>query len=58
MSSTPAYNVDYLVLGLGAMGSATRYQLARRGLAPVGIEQFAIGHALGSSGGQSRVFRT
>lgn len=58
MSSTPQYNVDYLVLGLGAMGSATLYQLAQRGLAPVGIEQFAIGHALGSSGGQSRVFRT
>lgn len=58
MSSTPEYNVDYLVLGLGAMGSATLYHLARRGLAPVGLEQFTIGHALGSSGGQSRVFRT
>lgn len=51
-------NVDVLVLGLGAMGSAALYQLARRGVTPVGIEQFAIGHALGSSGGQSRVFRT
>lgn len=58
MGNTSKYNIDYLVLGLGAMGSATLYHLARRGLAPVGIEQFTIGHALGSSGGQSRVYRT
>lgn len=51
-------DVNVLVLGLGAMGSAALYQLARLGVAPVGIEQFTIGHALGSSGGQSRVFRT
>lgn len=51
-------DVDILVLGLGAMGSATLYHLARLGFAPVGIEQFTIGHALGSSGGRSRVFRT
>jgi sarcosine oxidase len=50
--------VDILVIGLGAMGSAALYQLARLGAAPVGIEQFSVGHALGSSGGQSRVFRT
>jgi len=51
-------DVEVLVLGLGAMGSAALYHLARQGQAPVGIEQFAIGHALGSSGGRSRVFRT
>ena len=50
--------VNVLVMGLGAMGSATLYQLARQGIAPVGIDQFAIGHGLGSSGGRSRVFRT
>lgn len=50
--------VDILVIGLGAMGSAALYQLARLGAAPVGIEQFPVGHTLGSSGGHSRVFRT
>ena len=58
MGSSKKYQTEYLVLGLGAMGSAALYQLAQRGLAPLGIEQFPIGHALGSSGGQSRVFRT
>ena len=47
-----------LVLGLGGMGSAALYHLARRGAAPLGVEQFAVGHALGSSHGESRVFRT
>jgi len=51
-------DVDILVIGLGAMGSAALYHLARVGAAPVGLEQFSVGHALGSSGGQSRVFRT
>ena len=49
---------DILVVGLGAMGSAALYHLARLGATPVGIEQHAVGHALGSSHGQSRVFRT
>lgn len=39
------------------MGSAALYHLARRGAAAVGIEQFEIGHALGSSHGFSRIFR-
>lgn len=49
---------DILVIGLGAMGSAALYHLARLDAAPIGIEQHAVGHALGSSHGQSRVFRT
>ena len=56
--SYPLRNVDFLVLGLGAMGSATLFHLAHKGLRAVGIEQFEPGHALGSSGGRSRVFRT
>jgi sarcosine oxidase len=47
-----------LVVGLGAMGSAALYHLARREAAPVGIEQYAVGHASGSSHGHSRAFRT
>jgi sarcosine oxidase len=48
----PSY--DCIVLGLGAMGSACVYQLARRGASVLGLEQFDIAHVLGSSGGISR----
>ena len=47
-----------VVVGLGAMGSAALYQLTRRGVPALGIEQFPLGHSRGSSHGQSRVFRT
>ncbi|MBV9356304.1 MAG: N-methyl-L-tryptophan oxidase, partial [Chloroflexi bacterium] len=40
---------DALVVGLGAMGSATSYHLARRGLHVAGFDAHARGHALGSS---------
>jgi len=46
------------VIGLGAMGSSAIYHLARRGTRVIGLEQFDTGHALGSSHGRSRVFRT
>ena len=36
------------------MGSACLYQLAKRGASVLGLEQFDIPHALGSSGGISR----
>lgn len=45
---------DVIVVGLGAMGSACLYQLASRGASVLGLEQFDIAHALGSSGGLSR----
>ncbi len=50
-------NEKILVVGLGAMGSAALYHLARLGVAPIGIEQYQVGHALGSSHGHSRAFR-
>ena len=50
-------NAKIVVVGLGAMGSAALYHLARRGVAAAGIEQFELGHALGSSHGFSRIFR-
>lgn len=50
-------NPDVLVLGLGAMGAATCYQLARRGLRVIGIDQFAPPHALGSTHGETRITR-
>jgi sarcosine oxidase len=46
-----------IVIGLGATGSATLYQLARRGVRATGIEQFHIGHEYGSSHGPTRIFR-
>ena len=46
-----------IVVGLGAMGSATLYHLARRGWRVLGIEQFTAGHDRGSSHGDSRIIR-
>ena len=43
------------VVGLGTMGSATAYHLARRGARVVGLEAFGPGHDRGSSHGESRV---
>ncbi|HEX5070977.1 MAG TPA: N-methyl-L-tryptophan oxidase [Vicinamibacterales bacterium] len=48
---------DVIVVGLGAMGSATLYQLARRGIAAIGIDRFAPPHDRGSSHGESRITR-
>ncbi len=50
-------DVEIMVVGLGAMGSAALYHLARQGAAPVGIDQYAVGHSQGSSHGHSRAFR-
>ncbi|MGH1588513.1 N-methyl-L-tryptophan oxidase [Methylobacterium phyllosphaerae] len=49
--------VDVAVLGLGAMGSAALYQLAKRGAAVIGLDRFAPPHALGSSHGETRITR-
>jgi sarcosine oxidase len=46
-----------IVAGLGAMGSAAAYHLARRGGRVLGLEQFWAGHDRGSSHGKSRVIR-
>lgn len=48
---------DVIVIGLGGMGSAAAYQLARRGKRVLGIEQFTPAHDRGSSHGKSRVIR-
>lgn len=50
-------NWDVIVVGGGLMGCATAYQLARRGCRVLLLEQFAIGHAHGSSHGHSRIIR-
>jgi sarcosine oxidase len=49
---------DVIVLGLGAMGSATASVLARRGLRVLGLDRHDRGHTLGSSHGHTRIIRT
>src|ERR1700722_7411986 len=46
---------DAIVIGLGGMGSAAAWQLARRGARVLGLEQFALGHDRGSSHGHTRI---
>lgn len=48
---------DVIVVGVGGMGSATLYHLARRGYRVLGIEQFGIPHDHGSSHGLTRIIR-
>ena len=48
---------DVIVVGLGAMGSATAAALARRGVDVLGVEQFGAVHDRGSSHGASRIVR-
>jgi sarcosine oxidase len=52
-----ARDYDAIVVGLGAMGGATLFHLARRGLHVLGLEQFSPGHQFGSSHGDSRIIR-
>jgi sarcosine oxidase len=48
---------DAIVLGLGGMGSATLFHLARRGLRVLGLERFDLVHEYGSSHGLTRIIR-
>ena len=55
MTSARAY--DAIVIGVGGMGSATVYQLAKRGLRVLGLERFRVPHEMGSSHGITRIIR-
>src|SRR5260221_13051648 len=55
MSSNNHY--DVIVLGMGVMGSATAYHLARAGKRVLALEQFELDHRMGSSHGESRIIR-
>ena len=50
-------DVEYTVIGLGALGSGAAYQLARRGADVVALEQFELGHERGASHDHSRILR-
>lgn len=48
---------DVIIIGLGGMGSAAAYHLARRGQRVLGLEKFTPAHDKGSSHGGSRIIR-
>jgi sarcosine oxidase len=48
---------DAIVLGVGGMGAAASFELARRGQRGLGLEQFTPAHDRGSSHGLTRVIR-
>ncbi|MFI5099374.1 MAG: N-methyl-L-tryptophan oxidase [Actinomycetes bacterium] len=52
-----AETFEYAVVGLGGLGSATAWQLARRGERVLGLERFELGHERGGSHDSSRIFR-
>lgn len=49
---------DVAVVGMGALGSAAAYHLARKGVNVVAFEQFELGHVRGASHDTSRIIRT
>jgi sarcosine oxidase len=48
---------DVIIVGIGGMGSAAAWQLARRGQKVLGLERYDIPHNMGSSHGVSRIIR-
>ena len=48
---------EVVVVGLGGLGSAAVYWLARAGVRVVGLEQFELGHVRGASHDHSRIIR-
>jgi sarcosine oxidase len=50
-------DIDVVIVGGGAMGSAAAWQLARRGADVLLLEQFEPGHSRGGSHGSARIVR-
>jgi sarcosine oxidase len=48
---------DHVVIGLGGLGSAAAWELARRGHRVLGLERFELGHRRGASHDTSRILR-
>jgi len=55
--NTDAGHFDVIVVGIGGMGSAAAWRLARRGRRVLGLERFVPPHEMGSSHGLSRIIR-
>jgi sarcosine oxidase len=52
-----AGSYDVIVVGLGAMGSAAAFHLARQGRSVLGLDRFTPPHGFGSSHGHTRIIR-
>ncbi len=50
-------DAEVIVVGLGVLGSATAWQLARRGVRVLGLERFELGHVRGATPGDGRIVR-
>lgn len=48
---------DSIIVGVGGMGAAAMYHLAKSGQRVIALEQFQLGHARGSSHGETRIIR-
>lgn len=48
---------DAIVVGVGGMGSAALYHMARRGKRVLGLERYSIPNSMGSSHGLTRIIR-
>lgn len=58
MSGGTKRDFEYIVIGLGGIGSGAAYWLARRaGAAVLGLEQYELGHDRGASEDHSRIIR-
>src|SRR3990170_4710855 len=57
MSHTTFRHYNVIVLGVGSMGAAACWYLAKRGQKVLGLEQFDIPHDRGSHAGQTRIIR-
>ena len=53
--NSPTY--DAIIIGVGGMGSAAVYHLAKSGARVLGLERFGIPHEFGSSHGLTRIIR-
>jgi sarcosine oxidase len=52
-----AERFDFVVVGLGGLGSAAAWELARRGHRVLGLDRFRLGHSNGASHDSSRILR-
>jgi sarcosine oxidase len=52
-----SHHFEVIVVGVGGMGSAACYHLARRGVRTLGLERYGIPHPFGSSHGETRIIR-
>jgi sarcosine oxidase len=52
-----AKRYNTIVVGVGGVGSAAVYELAKRGKRVLGLERFDIPHTMGSSHGHTRIIR-